>query len=225
MGVFFTCRPRLTWCKSTQELTRTKYREESFTLRNSRKVSTPILERLYGIFVSTYLKYSFNSFAKDSAKIFPKAFLKNTVQPSAEEDRNAHSVKGSLHELITWSTFGKHENSSLLKNNTSWKGILTWEFLAVYLKSSDCNGRQKLEAFVWEKQLLSPNHACMVFRHGTEKLKRVALVKATKHKANPATGEARVENQDHGLARSQSGNNRTVARLLNYWIQKLLAGV
>ena len=33
---------------------------------------------------------------------------------------------GSLHVLITWPTFGKHENSSLLKNfvSTSWKSIL-----------------------------------------------------------------------------------------------------
>ena len=35
-------------------------------------------------------------------------------------------IIGSLHDLITWSTFGKHENSSLLKNfvSTSWKSIL-----------------------------------------------------------------------------------------------------
>ena len=34
----------------------------------------------------------------------------------------------------------------------------------MYLKSSDCDdGRRKLEAFVWEKQLLPPSHACMVF--------------------------------------------------------------
>ena len=33
---------------------------------------------------------------------------------------------GSLRDLITWSTFGKHENSSLLKNfvSISWKSIL-----------------------------------------------------------------------------------------------------
>ena len=33
---------------------------------------------------------------------------------------------GSLRDLITWSTFGKHENSSFLKNfvSTSWKSIL-----------------------------------------------------------------------------------------------------
>ena len=29
---------------------------------------------------------------------------------------------------------------------------------------------------------------------------KVALVKATKHKANPATDEVRVENRNHGLA-------------------------
>ena len=38
----------------------------------------------------------------------------------------------------------------------------------------------------------------------------VALVKATKHKANPATDEVRVENRNHGPAWSQNGNNKTV---------------
>ena len=35
-------------------------------------------------------------------------------------------VLGSLHDLITWSTFGKHENNSLLKTfvSRSWKSIL-----------------------------------------------------------------------------------------------------
>ena len=42
---------------------------------------------------------------------------------------------------------------------------------------------------------------------------RVALVKASRNKANPATDEVHVENQNHGLA---WGNNRTVG------IQKLL---
>ena len=37
---------------------------------------------------------------------------------------------------------------------------------AVYLKSSNCSGRRKLEGFVWEKQLLSPSHARVVF-HST----------------------------------------------------------
>ena len=35
-------------------------------------------------------------------------------------------LTGSLHDLIPWSTFGKHENSSLFNNfsSTSWKNIL-----------------------------------------------------------------------------------------------------
>ena len=46
-----------------------------------------------------------------------------------------------------------HENSSLLKTfvSTSWKGILNLCNLRIfspYLKSSHCNGRRKLEAFV-----------------------------------------------------------------------------
>ena len=37
-------------------------------------------------------------------------------------------------------------------------------------------------------------------RHSTEKVTRVAHVKATKHKANPAADEVRVENRNHDLA-------------------------
>ena len=48
-----------------------------------------------------------------------------------------------------------------------------------------------------------------------EQITRVALVEATKKKANPATDEIGVENRNRGLAWSQSGNNRTVARLLS----------
>ena len=48
-----------------------------------------------------------------------------------------------------------------------------------------------------------------------KKVTRVAHVKATKHKANLATDEVRVENRNYVLALSESGNNRTVARLLS----------
>ena len=37
-------------------------------------------------------------------------------------------------------------------------------------------------------------------RRSTEEVTRVAHVKATKHKANPATDEVLVENRNHGLA-------------------------
>ena len=43
---------------------------------------------------------------------------------------------------------------------------------------------------------------------------KLALEKATKHKANPATDEVRLENRNHGLAWSHSGNNKTVQTLL-----------
>ena len=54
--------------------------------------------------------------------------------------------------------FGKHENTSLLKSflRTSWKSILTWASSAVYLKSSNCKGRWKLEAFEWENNFYHP---------------------------------------------------------------------
>ena len=38
---------------------------------------------------------------------------------------------------------------------------------------------------------------------------KVALVKATKLKANPSTNEVRVENRNYGLAWSQSGNQNS----------------
>ena len=43
---------------------------------------------------------------------------------------------------------------------------------------------------------------------------KLALEKATKHKANPATNKIRLENRNLGLAWSQSGNNKTVQTLL-----------
>ena len=66
---------------------------------------------------------------------------------------------GSLHDLITWPTFGKHENSSLFKHfvSASWKSILKLGDLRIFSRisqSSDCNNSQRLEAFVREKQLL-----------------------------------------------------------------------
>ena len=49
----------------------------------------------------------------------------------------------------------------------------------------------------------------------TEQITRVALVEASKKKANLATDEVRVEKWNHGLAWSTNGNNRTVAKLLS----------
>ena len=67
------------------------------------------------------------------------------------------------------------------------------------------------------RQPLSTLNIITIYRtnNSTEQITRVALVKATKQKANSATDEVRVENRNHGLAWSQIGNNRTVARLLS----------
>ena len=45
---------------------------------------------------------------------------------------------GSLHALITWSTFGKHENSSLLKTFVSkiWKSVLKLSNLRSFSRAS-----------------------------------------------------------------------------------------
>ena len=60
----------------------------------TKKVSTPISEGVYGIFVRTYLLNSSNSFTKESAKIFTKCFPKNTLQASTR--------RGSKSTLRNW---------------------------------------------------------------------------------------------------------------------------
>ena len=47
---------------------------------------------------------------------------------------------------------------------------------------------------------LSRKSGCTVLATRREQLIKVALVKATKHKANPKTDEVLVENRNHGLA-------------------------
>ena len=67
------------------------------------------------------------------------------------------------------------------------------------------------------RQPLSTLGIITIYRtnNSTEQITRVSLVEDTKQKANLATDEVRVENRNHGLAWSQSGNNRTVARLFS----------
>ena len=74
-------------------------------------------------------------------------------------------------------------------------------------------------------QPLSTLHIITIYRtknwsrtnNSTEQITRVALVETTKQKVNPATDEVPAENRSHGLAWSQSGTNRTVARVLSYF--------
>ena len=75
---------------------------------------------------------------------------------------------GLLQYLATWSTFCKHENSSLWKNDASSKLKehikISWPVnlqLCNYLKSSVYNVCRKLEGFLWEKLLLSPSQGCI----------------------------------------------------------------
>lgn len=75
---------------------------------------------------------------------------------------------GLLQYLVTWSTFSKHENSSLWKNDAGSKLKehikIRWPVnlqLRNCLKSSVYNVCRKLEGFVWEKLLLSPSQGCV----------------------------------------------------------------
>ena len=70
-----------------------------------------------------------------------------------------------------------------------------------------------LTNWIWQVDAISRLYRSRHDKAGTTK---VALVKATKHKADPATNEIRVENRNHGLAGSQSGNNKTVQTLLSF---------
>ena len=78
-----------------------------------------------------------------------------------------------------------------------------------------------LTNWIWQVDAISRLYRS---RHDKAGTTEVVLVKATKHKADPATNEIRVENRNHGLAGSQSGNNKTVQTLLSFIIQKLLPG-
>ena len=53
---------------------------------------------------------------------------------STAEKENERQKQCSFYDLITWSTFGKHENSSLLKNsvNITWKSILKLGNLRIF---------------------------------------------------------------------------------------------
>ena len=72
-----------------------------------------------------------------------------------------------------------------------------------------------LTNWIWQVDAISQLYRSRHDKAGTTK---VALVKATKHKADPATNEIRVENRNHGLVGSQSGNNKTVQTLLSFII-------
>ena len=61
---------------------------------------------------------------------------------------------GSLHDLITWSAFGKHENSSLLKNQSRqhgfvWKTMQAWLDGKIFFShASASNFRRPLQSLV-----------------------------------------------------------------------------
>ena len=71
-----------------------------------------------------------------------------------------------------------------------------------------------LTNWIWQVDAISQLYRS---RHDKAGTTEVALVKATKHKADPATYEIRVENRNHGLAGSQRGNsdNKTAQTLLS----------
>ena len=80
-----------------QALTKNQEQRRTFHIALlTKKVSTPILEGVYGIFVHTYLLNSSNCFTKESANIFTKCSEKTHFKLQAEEDRNAHSVIGCV---------------------------------------------------------------------------------------------------------------------------------
>ena len=89
--------------------------------------------------------------------------------------------------------------------------------VALTTQHSDRPFHGNLSTSVKTRQPLSTLDILTIYRtnNSTEQITRAALVEATKKKANPATDEVRMENRNHGLARSQSGNNRTVASLLS----------
>ena len=70
-----------------------------------------------------------------------------------------------------------------------------------------------LTNWIWQVDAISRLYRSRHDKAGTTK---VALVKANKHKVNQATNEVRVQNRNHSLAWSQSGNNKTFQTLLSF---------
>ena len=56
-----------------------------------KKVSTPILEGVYGIFVHTYLLHSSNAFTKESSKIFTKCVPRKHTSSFKQKRIEMHS--------------------------------------------------------------------------------------------------------------------------------------
>ena len=102
-----------------------------------------------------------------------------------------------------WGTTDKAQAFELMRcsHNTKLWLALPWKSVSI------CQKRASRYQHSTYHNLQNKNN------NSTEQITRVALVKATKQKANLATDEVRVENRNHGLAWSQMGNNRTVARL------------
>ena len=67
-----------------QALTKNQEQRRTFHIALlTKKVSTPILEGVYGIFVHTYLLKSSNCFTKESANIFTKCVPRKHLQASS----------------------------------------------------------------------------------------------------------------------------------------------
>ena len=76
--------------------------------------------------VSPFIYVSQNSEVVSFQKKKKKNMAEADPAESVQSEQSVIEIIGSLHDLITWPTFGKHENSSILKNfvSTSWKSIL-----------------------------------------------------------------------------------------------------
>ena len=132
------------WLISSQNRVYHLYKSVPFTKKRTQKPEPSIKDDFeemehgfpFGIFLPEKQDYLFRCSVapRNFPMERPKSLVRFTFQPDFPEN------------------FGKWSITQV-----------TWEFSAVYLKSSDCNSHKTLEAFLWEKQVLPPSHACMVF--------------------------------------------------------------
>ena len=74
---------------------------------------------------------------------------------------------------------------------------LNFKPLQVKCFESILKGQDVITNWIWQVDTISRLYRSRHDKAGTTK---AALVKATKHKANPATNEVRVKDRNHGLA-------------------------
>ena len=90
---------------------------------------------------------------KDWAEL---GFAKTSGTVTRNREKKAFCNSWSCDQLSVNTKIARFLKSLLAVTERAYSILVTCKFSAVHLKSSDCNGRWKVDRFIWEKQLLPP---------------------------------------------------------------------